>query len=418
MKKALLFCLALIVGLGLFAETTVLLKDIKGKVEVKPMGKGWMVAKEGMKLDILATISTGFDSSVTLVIDKSSVRIDPLSRLTIDKVLEQANKLSTSLHLRVGKVSAEVKTSAGVAQDFKVTSPYSTASVRGTQFDFDGFIVIVNEGTVQLVPGKPKRDIMVVVKAKEEKKDEPVGEAPQEPGPAAPPGETTPGATPPGDTPPAGTDGTAELPPNAGEPVPTGTTPSEEEAPPPRISEAEFQEVVAFLKEEYPNETFVFVDSQGQVLAPPPPPPTPAQAPAGPPAPGTPPRGPAATEPTGAEAPPEGEAQPLAEAPPEVADAVTPPEAGTPPIATTVPEAPPPEAVVVRAGQSAELKVNFSAGPTGGRPNTIERPLPPAAAAARPVERKPNEDTPPAPPPPAPVPPAPTKGSITITWEE
>ena len=415
MKKALLFCLALIVGLALFAETTVLLKDIKGKVEVKPMGKGWMVAKEGMKLDILATISTGFDSSVTLVIDKSSVRIDPLSRLTIDKVLEQANKLSTSLHLRVGKVSAEVKTSAGVAQDFKVTSPYSTASVRGTQFDFDGFIVIVNEGTVQLIPGKPKRDIMVVVKAKEEKKDESVGEAPQEPGPAAPPGET-----PPGETPPAGTDGTAELPPSADEPVPTGTTPSEEEAPPPRISEAEFQEVVAFLKEEYPNETFVFVDSQGQVLAPPPPPPTPAQAPAGSSAPGTPPRGSGATEPTGSEAPPEGEAQAESEAPPEAGappEAET-PEAGAPQVAEAPPEAPPPEAVVVRAGQSAELKVNFSAGPSGGRPNTIERPLPPAAAAARPVERKPNEDTPPPPAPLPPAPPAPTKGSITITWEE
>ncbi len=161
MKKLLCVLLCVFTVVSAFAEVTVVLKDLRGKVEVKPLGKNWVPASEGMKVDMLATISTGFDSSVTLVIDKNQVRLEPLTRLTVDKILEKAGSLSTSLHLRVGNVSANVKSSAGVSQTFKVTSPQSTASVRGTAFDFDGLVVIVREGIVQVIVGKPKRDILL-----------------------------------------------------------------------------------------------------------------------------------------------------------------------------------------------------------------------------------------------------------------
>ena len=162
MKKLLSLVLCGFMMVSAFTEVTVVLKDLRGKVEVKPLGKNWMPATEGMKVDMLATISTGFDSSVTLVIDKNQVRLEPLTRLTVDKILEKSGSLSTSLHLRVGNVSASVKSSTGVSQTFQVTSPQSTASVRGAAFDFDGLVVVVREGVVQIIVGKPKRDILLV----------------------------------------------------------------------------------------------------------------------------------------------------------------------------------------------------------------------------------------------------------------
>jgi hypothetical protein len=161
MKRTLLvLCLATAVS-TLFAQTQATLRDIKGKVEVKRLGKAWAPAKDGMVVDTLATISTGFDSRVTLAIADNRIAVSPLTRLTVDKIIEQAGTAGTSLHLRVGKVSAEVKSSKGTPQDFKITSPYSTASVRGTSFTYDGFVLDVNEGRVAFIPGRPKRDIVI-----------------------------------------------------------------------------------------------------------------------------------------------------------------------------------------------------------------------------------------------------------------
>ncbi|MFH2112986.1 MAG: FecR domain-containing protein, partial [Spirochaetota bacterium] len=160
MKKACFVILCALIALPSFAATSATLREIKGKVEVKPLGKAWVEAREGMTIDLLATISTGFNSSATLVIADNKIAVAPLTRLTVDKIVEQAGTLGTSLHLRVGKVNAEVKSSSSTPQDFKVTSPYSTASVRGTIFAYDGFVLDVKDGTVTFIPGRPNRDIV------------------------------------------------------------------------------------------------------------------------------------------------------------------------------------------------------------------------------------------------------------------
>jgi hypothetical protein len=167
MKRVfILFAMIAYASLALSAETSAILKDLKGKVEVKALGQDWKPAADGMKIDFLTTVSTGFDSTATLMIGKNMVHIDPLTRLTVDKIVEKAGSLSTSLHLRVGNVSAEVKAPAGVTQDFKVTSPYSTASVRGTKFSYNGLKLVVREGRVAFIPGKPAREIMLPASAK------------------------------------------------------------------------------------------------------------------------------------------------------------------------------------------------------------------------------------------------------------
>jgi Uncharacterized protein conserved in bacteria len=165
MKKAIF--LALVFGAlaaSLYAGPQAILGGIKGKVEVKPYKGDWMPATEGMVVGLSATVSTGYDSTATLTIEKSTIVVKPLTRLTLDKLLEQsAGSVSASMFLRVGSVQAKVKASVpGTPQDFKVQSPYSTASVRGTEFEFDGLHLKVVEGTVRLIPGRPKRDIQPV----------------------------------------------------------------------------------------------------------------------------------------------------------------------------------------------------------------------------------------------------------------
>lgn len=160
MKKLVL--LALIGSVGIwsgFAEVNAVLGELSGKVEVKKLNGGWVPAREGMTIQLLDTISTGFNSSALLRMGDSTVHVSPLTRLTLDKLLEQSDRLSTNLYLRVGKVTADVKSSLGIQQNFQVQSPYSTASVRGTRLVYDGITLIVEEGTVLLIPGAPKRDI-------------------------------------------------------------------------------------------------------------------------------------------------------------------------------------------------------------------------------------------------------------------
>jgi hypothetical protein len=165
MKKSLLLALSLFSLSALaFAGPQAVLSGLKGKVEVKLAQGSWAPATEGMKVDLRSTISTGFDSTAVIVIDKSKIVVKPLTRLTLDKLVEQsAGSVAASMFLRVGAVQASVKaTTPGTPQDFKVQSPYSTASVRGTEFDFDGFHLAVKEGVVRLIPGRPVRDIQAV----------------------------------------------------------------------------------------------------------------------------------------------------------------------------------------------------------------------------------------------------------------
>jgi ferric-dicitrate binding protein FerR (iron transport regulator) len=56
-------------------------------------------------------------------------------------------------NLMTGRVRAEVNPPAGMAVDFTVRSPITTASVRGTSFDFDGMELRVEEGRVRLAGG-------------------------------------------------------------------------------------------------------------------------------------------------------------------------------------------------------------------------------------------------------------------------
>ncbi|MEE3313225.1 MAG: FecR domain-containing protein [Treponema sp.] len=135
--------------------------SVSGKVEVQKNGSAtWTPLKTGDSLSKGSVISTGFKSSAKIQIDGSTVTLEPLTRMTIEKLASSASKDESKLYLNSGKVSADVKKSSGKKVEFKVTSPVATASVRGTRFRFSSRgDLITMDGLVSKGRGAPHANI-------------------------------------------------------------------------------------------------------------------------------------------------------------------------------------------------------------------------------------------------------------------
>jgi len=149
MKKtgALLVVLLLAAALA-GAQTQARVRSSTGKVEILGAQQAWVPVKPGMILGLGTTISTGFNSTAVLELGASVLQVKPLTRLRLNELVAREGTVTTDLFLQVGKIRAEVKSAEGLAQDFKVKSPVSTAAVRGTGFEYDGYELYVFEGTV------------------------------------------------------------------------------------------------------------------------------------------------------------------------------------------------------------------------------------------------------------------------------
>jgi hypothetical protein len=147
-RKIFVVFLLVLISAALSAQSQAVVKEIAGKVEIRFGAGSWQPARSGVALPTGAYISTGFNSTAVLDLAGSLLRVNPLTRMQIQELIEKEGTLSTDLFLRVGKVKAEVKSVEGLTQDFKLRSPVSTAAVRGTDFEFDGVTVSVINGTV------------------------------------------------------------------------------------------------------------------------------------------------------------------------------------------------------------------------------------------------------------------------------
>lgn len=149
MKK--LFCAALVllfVSGFLFAERTAVVRSASGKVEYRSGTGSWSAVKAGMKLPLGAYLSTGFDSRAVLEIGATTLTVAPLTRMRIDQLTDKEGTARTGMTLRVGKVRADVKPVTGLQTDFVIRTPVTTASVRGTVFDFGPETLSVEQGVV------------------------------------------------------------------------------------------------------------------------------------------------------------------------------------------------------------------------------------------------------------------------------
>ncbi|MCF7947830.1 MAG: FecR domain-containing protein [Spirochaetia bacterium] len=134
-------------AIPLFAVDAVV-QSTKGKVEIKEPGDQWQPAASGQNLSRGTYISTGFNSRAILELGNSTLEVKALTRMQLEQIVENSDSVDTDLFLEVGKVEANVRSSKGLRNNFKLRSPVSTAAVRGTGFVFDGFTLWVTEGTV------------------------------------------------------------------------------------------------------------------------------------------------------------------------------------------------------------------------------------------------------------------------------
>ena len=148
MKKLLLITFILNISLIYIHSQEVTVKEAAGRVEYQIPGGNWIPVEKGIVIPIAATISTGFQSRAILESPRSTIVVQPLTRLTIDELQSRGSNSQTSLSLRTGRISAVVKKNDDEPTRFQVKSPIATAAVRGTEFSFNGFQLTVESGLV------------------------------------------------------------------------------------------------------------------------------------------------------------------------------------------------------------------------------------------------------------------------------
>ena len=149
LRRTLLITIALLlVGSAAFAQVRATVESASGKVEVRAQGGAWQAASEGEQIARGSTISTGFNSRATLQLADAVLEVEPLTRMTLEDLVETTDSVSTDVFVRVGRTRANVQSAEGVRSDFRMRSPITTASVRGTQFSFDTKATAVTEGSV------------------------------------------------------------------------------------------------------------------------------------------------------------------------------------------------------------------------------------------------------------------------------
>jgi hypothetical protein len=147
MKKFLFVVITILIAVNLGAQINAVFKEVSGKVEVNDPKKGWIPATVGMAVNKGIMISTGFKAKATVALGDTLVIVNQLTRMRLDELVEKEGTVNTELYLDVGKVTAEVKTTAGKKNDFRLRSPVSTAAVRGTIIEFSPDTVTLVEGT-------------------------------------------------------------------------------------------------------------------------------------------------------------------------------------------------------------------------------------------------------------------------------
>lgn len=160
-KSAVFFAVLVFSAAGfLSAQQSGVVKEVKGKVELRSGGGGWTAAAPGSPVAQGTTVSTGFNSQTLIDFGASEILVRPLTRMTLRELVQQGGTVKTGLSLEVGKVRAEVKTASGVEHDFKVLSTVSTAAVRGTIIEGDPEVWGSTTGTF-LVSNRAGRTVTV-----------------------------------------------------------------------------------------------------------------------------------------------------------------------------------------------------------------------------------------------------------------
>ena len=159
MKKTAIFLLIagmfLLVSADRVLSQQALIRDFAGTVETMRAGSAeWEKAVRGQAIESNTVISTGFKSTAVIAMGSTILTMRPLTRVTLTELSHTASVEKSQLNLSAGRVRAEINLTESSGIDFTVRSSASTASVRGTTFEYDTFNLNVLEGTVEFSGNK------------------------------------------------------------------------------------------------------------------------------------------------------------------------------------------------------------------------------------------------------------------------
>lgn len=149
MKRILiLFVVGLAMGMTVAAQTATV-TDFSGKVEHRLGSGSWQPVRVGLQIPLNATISTGFGARAVLEVANATIRVAQLTRLTVEELADDGSTTTTGVFVPVGRVRASVEERPSRSSDFTVRTAQSTAAVRGTEFETNGWQISVSEGVVE-----------------------------------------------------------------------------------------------------------------------------------------------------------------------------------------------------------------------------------------------------------------------------
>lgn len=127
-------------------------REVSGTVFIKNSAGSWRAAAEGGLISADEWIITGSRSILVLQIGRDEVVVEGYTKIQLKAVRGDNAAEATRVNISSGSLRARVKTAGGARnrERFTVQSPLATASVRGTDFVFNGTELVVYEGDVQL----------------------------------------------------------------------------------------------------------------------------------------------------------------------------------------------------------------------------------------------------------------------------
>jgi hypothetical protein len=138
MKKIVFITFLVILTSAVFAQEAEII-EVTGTVEVQRVkGGGRIAAEPGMKIQSGDLVSTGFKSTAQLKIGDTVLTVRPLTRLTLEELVQKQGGNSAGITLQSGRVRTEVAAPNAEKKDFTIRAPSATASVRGEVYEEDG----------------------------------------------------------------------------------------------------------------------------------------------------------------------------------------------------------------------------------------------------------------------------------------
>lgn len=125
--------------------------SLTGFVQVKqPGGAAWTKAVINQKIDSGYTIYTALNSSAIIQTSNATIEIKQLTQAELSSLITEGSRNVSDIYLKYGRIKADVQKNPQTTTIFKVRSANSTASVRGTSFEFGDDTLFVERGTVIL----------------------------------------------------------------------------------------------------------------------------------------------------------------------------------------------------------------------------------------------------------------------------